>query len=130
MFKHFRVSGELNKPLCQFTKRSQVKAEKPDTFWALLALVKTGHKRKIIYQKGRRPKMGREIYRLYSRPSFAEGIARLFDFKGILNKYRYSHTEEEADFRSIESDWQFVGEDLRFAIHKFDEENPIIKAVN
>ncbi len=69
--------------------------------------------------------MGKEIYRLYSRPSFFEGIARLFDFRGRLNKYNFSRSNNEADFRSIESDWQFVGNDIRKAIRIFAEEHPL-----
>lgn len=67
--------------------------------------------------------MGKEIYRLYARPSFLEGVARLFDLRGSLNKYNYSRSITEADFRSIESDWQFVGNDLRAAIKQFAQEN-------
>lgn len=69
--------------------------------------------------------MEKEIYRLYSRPSFFEGIARLFDIKGKLNKYNYSRSNVEADLRSIESDWQFVGIDINEAIKKFNEEHPL-----
>ena len=71
--------------------------------------------------------MGKEIYRLYSRSSFFEGVARLFDFKGRLNKYKYSQSDNEADFRSIESDWQFVGKDLQAALDKFMREHPLEK---
>lgn len=61
----------------------------------------------------------KEIFRLYERPSFLEGIARLFDFGGWLNQYHYSSSNEEADSRAIESDWRFVGEDLREAIRQY-----------
>ena len=71
--------------------------------------------------------MSKDIYRLYSRPSFFEGVARLFDFKGRLNKYNYSESDNEADFRSIESDWQFVGKDLQTALDKFISEHPLEK---
>jgi len=61
-----------------------------------------------------------EIFRLYHRPSFWEGMARLFDFGGFLtHQHNYSTSEEEADFRAIESDWKFVGEDLREAIRQY-----------
>ena len=61
-----------------------------------------------------------EIFRLYQRPSFWEGMARLFDFGRFLaHQYNYSTSAEEADFRAIESDWKFVGEDLRRAIRQY-----------
>ena len=71
--------------------------------------------------------MNNEIYRLYSRPSFWEGVARLFDFGGTLNRYNYSKSEREADFRAIESDWQAIGEDLRNALTEFIQTHPLEK---
>ena len=66
----------------------------------------------------------KKIYRLYNRPSFWEGVARLFDFGGRLtHQYHYSSSNEEADSRAIESDWQFVGEDLREAIRQYAEQS-------
>lgn len=66
--------------------------------------------------------MEKEIYKLYHRPSFWEGMARLFDFGGILNKYNYSHSGNEADYRAIQSDWNAVGTDLDDAISRFGDE--------
>lgn len=63
--------------------------------------------------------MYREIYRLYARPSFFEGMARLFDFGGSLNQYNYSKSPNEADLRAMEADWQMVGEDLRNALKEY-----------
>lgn len=65
--------------------------------------------------------MEREFYKLNARPSFLEGVARLFDFSGWLNQYNYSDSEEEADYRALESDWQNVGEDIRQAIRKYQQ---------
>jgi hypothetical protein len=67
--------------------------------------------------------MNREIFRLYHRPSFFEGIARLFDFNGELNKYNMSQTEDDADYRAIKSDWQHVGLDLLRAISEYEKES-------
>jgi len=62
------------------------------------------------------------IYSLYERPSFLEGIARLFDFSGFLNKqYNFSKSDRKADFRSLQSDWQFVGDDIRIAIKQYEK---------
>lgn len=53
---------------------------------------------------------------LFERPSFTEGIARLFDWFGGLNDYNSSRTPEEADNLAMEADWQTVGNDLRNAM--------------
>jgi len=63
--------------------------------------------------------MGKEILELCKRPSFFEGVARLFDFSGSLNHYNYSRTPMEADYRAILSDWRNVGYDLRTAMQQF-----------
>ena len=53
---------------------------------------------------------------LFARPSFLEGLARIFDFGGSLNQYNTSATPEEADKRALRSDWLAVGDDMRRAI--------------
>lgn len=67
-------------------------------------------------------------FRLYARPSFWEGIARVLDVGGALNEYNYSTSPEEADHRALASDWEMVGRDLRWAVMQFrvslaDQEN-------
>ena len=62
----------------------------------------------------------RNIFCLYLRPSFFEGLARLFDFPGYLIDYNYSRSSREADLRAVSSDWQHVGEDISVAIQKLD----------
>lgn len=63
--------------------------------------------------------MEKEILELCARPSFWEGVARLFDFGGTLNHYKYSKSEEEADYRAILSDWRNVGNDIKKATKQF-----------
>jgi hypothetical protein len=63
--------------------------------------------------------MSNEILELCARPSFFEGMARLFDFPGILNCYNYSKTTGEADYRAILSDWRHVGNDLLSATMQY-----------
>lgn len=53
---------------------------------------------------------------LFARPSFLEGLARIFDFSGALNEYNISATPEQADARALRSDWMAVGDDLRNAL--------------
>jgi hypothetical protein len=53
---------------------------------------------------------------LYARPSFLEGISRIFDFGGTLTAFNTSRTPAEADARAILEDWRTVGSDLRAAV--------------
>lgn len=60
---------------------------------------------------------------IYARPSFLEGVARIFDFGGTLNTYYLVSSDEdprEADARAIASDWQAVGKDMASAIGQYD----------
>jgi len=57
--------------------------------------------------------------RLFARPSFFEGIARVIDIGSTLNEYNTNKTTEEADTESLNSDWQAVGEQLTFAMDGF-----------
>jgi hypothetical protein len=59
---------------------------------------------------------------LFARPSFLEGLARIFDFSGSLNQYNTSKTPDQADARAIHADWHAVGEDLWNALEAYDEE--------
>lgn len=59
---------------------------------------------------------------LYARPSFLEGVARIFDFGGTLNEYNDSPTGQEADAAAIRSDWEAIGQDMRAAIEAFRRE--------
>ncbi len=58
-----------------------------------------------------------EGYRLYARPSFFEGVARLSDSHGLLNKYNRSSTPNKADAKAIASDWLTVGNIIREAMN-------------
>lgn len=59
---------------------------------------------------------------LYAKPSFLEGVARIFDFGGTLNGYNDSPTGEEADAAAIRSDWEAIGQDMRNAVEAFEKE--------
>ena len=65
---------------------------------------------------------------IYARPSFLEGVARIFDFGGTLNTYYYESTDEdprEADARAIASDWEAVGKDMANAIGQYEKSTKI-----
>lgn len=46
-------------------------------------------------------------------PSFSEGIISLVSFYDNVNKYNTDNTGEEADSKSLYSDWKSVGDDLK-----------------
>lgn len=56
---------------------------------------------------------------LFARPSFLEGMARLFDFGNTLSEYNNSLTPEQADRLAIASDWRAIGLDMRHAMDEF-----------
>jgi hypothetical protein len=62
---------------------------------------------------------------LFARPSFVEGMARIFDFGNSLNLYNESFTEQEADARALWSDWSMVGQDMNDAIQKVTQEEHV-----
>jgi hypothetical protein len=51
-------------------------------------------------------------YFLFARPTFWEGMARVFDLGCTMNEYNYSSTPEHADFYAVHSDWKTVGSDI------------------
>lgn len=55
-------------------------------------------------------------FKLFQRPSFFEGMARLVDYEGVLNAYADSPTPEIADEEAIAADWSMVGDDIRKAM--------------
>lgn len=55
-------------------------------------------------------------FRLFQRPSFIEGIARLFDTENALNSYNRNHSGEQADAQAAASDWCMVGNDINKAM--------------
>lgn len=58
-------------------------------------------------------------YRLYARPSFVEGIGRLWDWAGSYNMYNFAPDEVTADRWALGSDWRQVGQDLRAAVASY-----------
>jgi hypothetical protein len=67
----------------------------------------------------------RQLYsfRLFARPTFLEGTARIFDFASVLQNYRSDATEAEADTNALKSDWMAVGEDIQHAIHIYERQS-------
>ena len=63
-------------------------------------------------------KRGRGI--IYARPSFLEGMARVFDIGGTLNEYDFGPGGAESDAEALRSDWEAIGDDWRAVIGNYD----------
>ena len=56
----------------------------------------------------------------YTRPSFVEGIARIFDFGNTLSEHDIvQRTPAQVDFLALRADWRAVARDFGIA---FEEE--------
>jgi hypothetical protein len=53
---------------------------------------------------------------MYTIPTFMEGVARIFDFGGVLDGYGLPLGGVEADRLAFVADWYAVGGDMRRAI--------------
>jgi hypothetical protein len=58
----------------------------------------------------------------FTRPSFLEGLTRMFDFSSSLDNYDYLRGGPEADARAITQDWEVIGADFRAALPQTKEE--------
>jgi len=61
----------------------------------------------------------KNIFSLYARPFFFEGIARLFDFTNRLISYNYSTSGQHTDYQAMLSDWEYIGNDIYDSIQTF-----------
>ncbi len=58
---------------------------------------------------------------LFARPSFIEGVARIFDFGSTLEQYNESSNPSLADYRAIYDDVRVIGYDLWLAMQQYGE---------
>ncbi|NOZ73081.1 MAG: hypothetical protein GXP38_14445 [Chloroflexi bacterium] len=58
---------------------------------------------------------------LFARPSFWEGIARIFDFGNTLQEYNTVLTPESSDYLALLADWYAVGDDMRIVINNTNQ---------
>ncbi|MCK5127003.1 MAG: hypothetical protein KAR42_12180 [candidate division Zixibacteria bacterium] len=58
-------------------------------------------------------------FSLFAKPSFIEGVARVFDFGATLQVYNYSN---RPDRKALRNDWEAVGDALRESIKKYGKE--------
>ena len=61
-------------------------------------------------------------YTLFARPSFIEGVARIWDFGNGLNRYNASDSEKEADAKALYADWLMVGEDIKKGMEVYEQQ--------
>ena len=59
---------------------------------------------------------------LFSTPSFAKGVGRIFDIKQSLSSYNTSATEIDADNTAISNDWKAIGNDLNNSLKNYEKE--------
>ena len=58
---------------------------------------------------------------LYARPSFLEGMSRILDYFGTLQRYNTSSSSEASDLRAFYADWMAVGEDMHLILERYAE---------
>lgn len=61
-------------------------------------------------------------FRLFARPSFWEGMARVLDLGATLQSYNLNRTGEEADFAALSGDWNMVGRDIGKSLKRYGQE--------
>ena len=61
--------------------------------------------------------------RLFAKPSFIEGFARIIDLGATLNVYNCDKASEDADIKAIKSDWYAVGDSISSAVNKYNKQD-------
>lgn len=61
-------------------------------------------------------------FSLFARPSFIEGIGRIFDLGSSYQVYNRHRTGTDADLNALKRDWLMVGDDIQAAIEDYDKE--------
>ena len=56
------------------------------------------------------------------RSNFTRGMARVLDLGSTINVYICNDCPDEIDCKAIRSDWEMVGEDMRFAVSKLKKD--------
>ena len=67
----------------------------------------------------------REPYRmssdfLFAPLTFLSGLGSVLDLSENLNRYNFSHTEDEADWKAIYSDYRMIGQDIEEAMREYE----------
>lgn len=59
---------------------------------------------------------------LFEKTGFWKGVGSIFGFCGDYYEFNTSNTHDEADKKALKSDWQNIGEDIKFAKNKFEKD--------
>ncbi|MDR0248724.1 MAG: hypothetical protein LBI44_03560 [Oscillospiraceae bacterium] len=59
---------------------------------------------------------------LFANIGFMNGLARVLDIGDTLSMYNYPPSGEAADYKAMKADWLQVGDDLRFAMEMYANE--------
>lgn len=57
---------------------------------------------------------------LFVMPDLFRGIARVADFWGTLDRYRFYKSEREADLAAIKYDYAVIARDLQTALKEYE----------
>lgn len=66
---------------------------------------------------GKKPR----AFRLSAIPSLVEGAGRVLDLGATMQVFNREATEAEADYYSLLSDWQAVGDDLNISAQQYGQ---------
>ena len=55
-------------------------------------------------------------------PSIWKGIARVLDLFGIIDNHEVPRNSQQKDSDALEDDWQAVGNDLKYAISRYSNQ--------
>lgn len=61
----------------------------------------------------------------FARPSVLEGFGRILDFQGELHPFDLPVTSENFDQAAMWSDWVIVGEEIRSATVRLNEQSAL-----
>ena len=119
-----RIAGGLPEPARQFMMHA-ARWLQQSTFRRILTVIyrKYPEMARNTFEPGLRPSLRRSATR-GALPSFLTGVARLFDFTGVLDRPLYEGDGAAADARAIRSDWEAVGGDLEDALAAFGPPEP------
>jgi hypothetical protein len=60
---------------------------------------------------------------LFPRCTFIDGLGSVLNLDGNYYEFNGSKSEADADRKALISDWENVGDDIRKAIDKFENQN-------
>lgn len=67
-------------------------------------------------------KRTRRAHVLLPKNNFIVGLGSVLNLAGRYFEYKYSKSEEEADYNALRSDWENIGDDIRKSEAKFNED--------